>query len=151
MQNFKFKFSKKIYIVIAIGFIIATACLVINTIRLVALIQAGRLDPYNVISIIIALIMCLAFYVIMIALLLDSSYNFEATKLVAKFGLIKTSSEYKNMHSVVWNKETNKLSIVFNDKSYSVVIIEDGEYQAFAKALQQKNSKIVYLEQTENE
>ena len=90
--------------------------------------------------------MSIAFIVIITALLVDSSYNFEQNSLSIKFGFIKNVYSYKNIKQLVWFKENNKLTMYFDDESFLTVVIDEKDYLPFANSLTAKNPKIVYYE-----
>ena len=144
MNKFKYKFNLKIILVIVLGYALSLACLIMNIIRIINTVQAGETGPYAIISIAVALLMSLAFIVIITSLLIDSSYVFEDKLLAIKFGLIKSTIDYSKIKQIVWFKENNKLTLYLSDESFTNVVINDNEYEAFAKTLQEKSPSISF-------
>lgn len=142
MEKFKYKFATKIYILLALGFILTAVCLVMNVIRIGKIIATDTSNTYAIISVAIAILMCVAFSVIMISLLIDSSYVFEPKFLVLKFGIIKTNTDYTKIKQIVWFKQTNKLTIYHDDETFSTIVISDNEYELFANTLIAHNKNI---------
>ena len=146
MNRYRYKFSGKIFIVASIGLLLAAVCLILNAIRLIKLISSEEVGVYAVISVAVAMIMSVAFLVIITALFVDSRYIFEKNFLVTKFGLIKNTADYKTIKQIVWFKEVNKLTVFHEDGSFTNIVINDNEYQAFAEELRSHNANIVYYE-----
>ena len=146
MNRYRYKFSGKIIIVASIGLLLAAVCLILNVLRLVKLIIAEVTSVYAVISIAVAMIMSVAFLVLITALFADSRYIFEKNFLVTKFGLIKSAADYKKIKQIVWFKEINKLTVFHEDESFTNVVIDDGQFEAFAEELKAHNPSVVYYE-----
>ena len=146
MKRYRYKFSGKIIAVASVGLIIAAACFIMNIIRLVNLIKAEEAGVYAVISVAVAMIMSVAFTVIIAALFADSRYVFEDKFLIVKFGFIRNTYEYKKIKQIVWFKGVNKLTVFFFDESFSNIVIDDSQYTAFADELKAHNPAIVYYE-----
>ena len=151
MDKYKYKFSIKLYVLMGLGFLLAVACFIWNVIRIFRLIEDGITDAYTIISVSVAILMSIAFVVIISALLVDSSYVFEQNNLVIKFGFIKNVYSYKDIKQLVWFKSNNKLTIYFKDESFLTVVIEEKDYLPFANSLTQKNEKVVYYEDINTE
>ena len=144
MEKFKFKFTAIIYVLIVLGFAFTAVCLVMNIVRIGKVIASDTIDAYTIISIALAILMCAAFSVLIIALLVDSSYVFEQKFLVIKFGLIKSNVDYTTIKQIVWFKETNKLTVYYTDESFNNIIIADDEYELFANTLISHNPSISF-------
>lgn len=151
MDKYKYKFSIKLYVLMGIGFLLAVACFIWNVIRIFRLIEDGITDAYTIISVSVAILMSIAFVVIISALLVDSSYVFEQNNLVIKFGFIKNVYSYKDIKQLVWFKTNNKLTIYFKDESFLTIVIEEKDYLPFANSLTLKNEKVVYYEDINTE
>lgn len=144
MKKFSYKFSGMLYAVIAVGLAVAAFSLVWNIVKIVQNILANTVVAYYIISYSVAIIMSAVFLVLIIAMLLDSGYILDDS-LTVKFGLIKTTYEYKKIKQLVWFKENNKLTFFHDDESFTNVVIRDTEYEAFAEALKEKAPNIVYF------
>jgi len=151
MDKYKYKFSVKLFVLMGLGFLLAIACFIWNVIRIFGLVEDGISDAYTIISVSVAVLMSIAFVVIISALLVDSSYVFEQNNLVIKFGFIKNVYSYKDIKQLVWFKANNKLTIFFKDESFLTVVIEEKDYLPFANSLTKKNEKIVYYEDINTE
>ena len=146
MEKFKYKLNSKIYILFVIGAILSTICFVWNIIRLVNYIQANTIEPYAVISVSLAILMSIAFIVIMTSIVASSWYIFEKNIFITKLGILKTTTEYKKIKQIVWFKEENKLTIFHTDETFTNILINDNEYQSFVNVLIEHNKNIVYYE-----
>ena len=151
MNRYKYRFSGKIFAVTAVGLLLAAVCLILNIVRLVNLIAAESVGIYTIISVAVAIIMSVAFIVIIIAMLADSRYIFEKNFLVTKFGFIRNTTDYKTIKQIVWFKEVNKLTVFYDDERFANIVISDGEYQAFAEELRSHNPNIIYFEDITSE
>ncbi len=146
MDKFKYKFSIKIYIVAAIGTLLAVACFIFNVIRLVNFVKNDLTTAYNIISVSIAIIMSIGFLVIILAMFFDSAYIFGESVLTVKFGVIRSNTEYSKIKQLVYFKANNKLTIFYEDESFNNIVISENEYSAFAQRLLLEKPDLIYYE-----
>ena len=146
MEKFKYKFSVKLYIAMAAGTVLAVACLILNIIRLIKLAASDAPLVYDVISVAVAIVMSVGFIVIVAALFIDSSYVFGEKMLTVKFGIIRTSVEYKKIKQIVWFKANDKLTVFYDDESFGNIVISSEFYNGFVSTLLSHRPEIVYYE-----
>lgn len=85
-----------------------------------------------------------AAFVLLLSLILSSSYQITGTKFKTNFGIIKSTYDIEKIESVVLDRNTNKLSVYFNDKNFMVIVVKPEWYEDFIDELLKANNKIEY-------
>ncbi|MBQ3234911.1 MAG: hypothetical protein IJA97_02000 [Clostridia bacterium] len=149
MNKFKYNFSKLFYIVAGVGSLIAIACIILNALRYSSYVQKGiELNFYNYLSLGFAIVLSLAFIVIIICALISSKYTVYEDKVVLRWGIIKNTVKLSEVKEIKFATDNGKLYFIFEDESYFTIVINPSLYEKFVDEVKAKNSKITYVQGT---
>ena len=122
MKNYKYKFSKLVVALMFVGIIVAVACLILNVIRFLNLInEKYELTLYNYLTIIITGVLSIGFIVIVLCAYFNSYYKITDKTLILRFGIIKNEFDLNDVKEVRLLTAKSKLELLFNDESYYIV------------------------------
>lgn len=152
MKKFKYKFTRLTFWLLIGGIVLAAACIALNIVRFVNIINSNlALDFYNVSSLVIAVVLSIAFIVFATIALLNSYYIIKEKSVVFKFGFIPTKIDVSEVKEVKFEGAKNKLELVFLDDSYFVIMVDKKDYESFVDEFRSKFTKIPYIQVTEPE
>ena len=144
--NFRFKISPIVWglIIVVLGLLIAGVVL-----NIMNLIKFWGYDTLDTITYIVTGIMDLALIVATIMFTINSKYVI--TKEQIKYVVWGNTKKIPltNVAEIVHFKLTNKLVLRFTDGEYTVVLIDNKNYQRFVDVLRAFNSQIIYQEEIE--
>lgn len=145
MKIFKFKYSKLITVAIYAGMALAAAAFGVT---LYNVIKGDFLNSSNIVYPIISygimFLISLLMFVILISLLFSSYYSVNSTTLKTSFGIVKSRFKLENIESILLDRETNKLTVHFVDKSFIYVVVKPEWYEDFISEILKNNPKIEY-------
>lgn len=151
MKKYKFKFSKLIVALMGVGILVALACLVLNVIRFLNLINGKyQLTLYNYLTFAITSILSIGFIVIVTCAYFNSYYKITDKTLVLRFGIIKNVFELSEVKEVRLLLQKNKLELLFKDESYFVVSTNSNWFEAFVDEIKEKCTKIDFIQISED-
>ena len=78
------------------------------------------------------------------SLLFSSYYSIDGQTFKTSFGIIKSKYDVKKIDSIVLDRETNKLSVFFNEHTFIVIAVKEEWYEEFINELLKANNKIEY-------
>ena len=148
MKKYKYNYSKLVLAIIIAGIPLAVACIALNILRLTKNYQS--FTTYNYLALGIILLISVAYIVIAISLLIDSSYYVTDKHFVLKWGLLKNEIELKSITKIVLNTSTDKLAIYYNDEDFFNINSKNVDYGELVSAVKEKNKKIVFEMITDN-
>ncbi len=143
--NFRFKISPLVWVLITIVLGLLTAGVVLNVINL---INFWGYDTLDTVTYILTGIMDLALLLATVGFTVNSKYVI--TKHYIKYGIWGFSKKIplSNLNEIAYFKLSNKLVLRFSDGTYTVVLIDDKNYQRFVEVLRGFNGQILYQEET---
>ena len=149
-KKFKYNFTTLFYIISAVGAVIAILCIVFNVINFIKLLM-DNVSPsiYQYGSLILAVVLSIAYIVLVSSALLSSYYYVTDKELVLKWGLINNVLSLSDAKEIKFTTNTNKLELVFEDESWFNIAISDNLKEEFVKDLKSKHEKIVFIQETE--
>ncbi len=105
----------------------------------------GAVHPfYPILQYTLMGIVSVALFVILISLILSSYYAVDGKTLKTSFGIIKSKYDLEKVESIILDRETNKLSIHFDDGAFIVIVVKPEWYDDFVEAVLRANPKIDY-------
>ena len=148
-KKFKYNFTKLFYVIAAVGAVIAILCIVFNVINFVKLI-GNNIAPslYQYGSLILAVVLSIAYIVLVVAALFKSYYFITDKELVLKWGLIKNTLSLNDAKEIKLTTNTSKLELVFEDESWFNIAINNNLKEEFVQDLKSKHEKIVFVQET---
>lgn len=145
MKVFKFKYSKLITAAIYAGMVLAIAAFGITLYNVIKgdFLQSNNII-YPIISNGIMFIISVLMFVILLSLLVSSYYSVDSKILKTSFGIIKSKFNIENIENIVLDRETNKLTVYFADKTFILIVVKPEWYDDFISELLKNNPKIEY-------
>lgn len=149
-KKFKYNFTKWFYVIAGVGGIIAVLCIVFNVINFIKLFS-DNVQPsfYQYASLILAVVLSVAYMVLVISAIISSYYYITDKTLVLKWGLIKNVLPLNDAKEIRLITNTNKLELVFEDESWFNIEISNSLKESFVSELKSKHEKIVFVQETE--
>lgn len=144
MKVFKFKFSKLITAAIYAGMVLAVAAFGITLFTVIKDNVFGEGNIYPILSHGIMFIISLLLFIVLLSLLISSYYSIDGKILKTSFGIIKSKFKIENIESIVLDRQTNKLTVHFADKSFILVVVKPEWYEDFVSEILKSNPKIEY-------
>ena len=142
MNKYKYNYSKLVLTLIILGIPLALACIVMNVLRLIK--SYADFNAYNYASVFVVIAVSIAYLVIAIALLIDSSYYVTDKHFVLKWGVLKNEIELKSITRIVYNTATDKLAIYYNDDNFFMLNAKNVNYGELAEIINEKNNRVVF-------
>ena len=145
MKVFKFKYSKLITAAIYVGMALAIAAFGVTLYNVLKgdFLQSNNII-YPILSNGIMFIISVLMFIILVSLLVSSYYSVDSKMLKTSFGIIKSKFKIENIESIVLDRETNKLTVHFEDKSFILIVVKPEWYEDFISELLKNNPKIEY-------
>ena len=146
MKIFKYKFTKLIYALIGVILVLSVAGFAITLWQVIDFGIDTANPTFTIIRYILMFIVTIALIVILISLLISSYYAVDAKSKTIKtsFGFIKSSYDIKTIDTVMLDRTTNKLTVVFEDEHFIVIVVKEEWYEDFVQAILDVNPKIEY-------
>ena len=139
-KKFRFKFSPIVYVLI---FIVTAICIIGAGGSAYNLFSStSQLDLKKTVQI-ITLILDLFILMFALSIVFFGYYKITDKKLIARFGFIYSSYEYKNVKSIATYKKIDKL-VLYYSKSYMVIVIDKNDNDEFIKTLREVMPNIPY-------
>ncbi|MDE6585096.1 MAG: hypothetical protein K2K80_00240, partial [Clostridia bacterium] len=83
-------------------------------------------------------------FVILLSLRLSSYYAVDGKTFKTSFGIIKSKYDIEKIENIVLDRETNKLSVYFDENNFIVISVREDWYEDFIDSLLAVNRKIAY-------
>lgn len=145
MKTYKYKFTKVMTAFIWAGMALSLAAFVMNTYFVIAEgIGSAANAFYPILRYTLMYLVSVAAFVILLSVLLSSYYSVSGTTFKTSFGIIKSKYDIEKIQSVVLDRKTNKLSVYFDEKNYTVIVVKEEWYEDFIDELLKANPKIEY-------
>lgn len=145
MKIFKYKFTKLITAFIYVGLALSVLAFALNTYFLIVSdIGAAANIVYPILQYSLMYFVSVALFVILLSLLLSSYYSVDGKTFKTSFGIIKSKYDVEKIDSIVLDKNTNKLSVYFDENTFIVIVVKEEWYEDFINALMEANPKIEY-------
>lgn len=139
MKKFTFKYTKTIWALIAILLIISlvgTGTCVFN------LITLWDLGAKNIVTYSILIVVNLLLLSFCVCLIFFKSYTIDDERLSTRFGMLKFKVKLSDITEVTVFEKQKKLVVYFLEAKYTVIIIDEEDFDDFCDALKEKNPSI---------
>ncbi len=145
MKLFRYKFSRAIFILIAIMFALGVTAFIIT---LWLTIKYGldhtAIEAFTIAKYVLLFFVSVSLIIISILLVTRSCYIVGNGKLKMCFAAIPSTYSAKDIDTIINDRTTDRLSVVFaNDTSINVVI-KNELYNDFVQAVLKENPKVEY-------
>ena len=141
MKKFRFKYSATVWVLLAVVVILSTAGMVWNIFNLKEYLWAGafKVTVYALIVLITAFLSLFA-----LSVMAYGYYVIKKDCLYTQFGFVGSKVKISEITEITHFKKSNKLVAYFKDEKYSVIVIEEQNYDEFIKTLREINKEIKY-------
>ncbi len=145
MKKFKYRFSKLITGLIFAGLVLCVVGFGINLYLNITNGISYAADPaYPIIQYVLMYLVTIALFVILSSFLISSYYAIDGKMFMTCFGLIKSKYDIEKIEVITIDRNTNKLSLTFADKSFIIIVVKEEWYNDFVEAIIAENPKIEY-------
>lgn len=149
-KKFKYNFTTLFYVIAGVGGVIALLCIAFNVVNFAKHITDNvKPTVYQYGSLILAVVLSIAYIVLVSSALLKSYYYVTDKELVLKWGLIKNVLSLSDAKEIKLTTNTSKLELVFEDESWFNIAISDNLKEDFVKEIKSKHEKIVFIQETQ--
>ena len=139
-KYFRFRLTPTLIALCAAAVVV---CLIAAAVSVYNIIQSGISSFGDVLKYPFLILVSVALLVLVIALLIKSQYIVDDKNFTTQFGLIKSSCAIKDITSVVFDRDTNKLT-VYMGEAFSVLSVQPSWNEDFVRALRKVNPDIDY-------
>lgn len=145
MKIYKYKFTKVITAFIWAGMALAVAAFAMNTYFVLTDGTGSAANAFfPILRYVMMYFVSVAAFTILLSLVFSSYYSISGKTFKTSFGIIKSKYDIDKIESVVLDRNTDKLSVYFNDKNFIVIVVKQEWYEEFINELLKANDKIEY-------
>ncbi len=146
MKIFKYKFSKLIYTLIGIILALSAAGFAITLWQAIDFGTDTANPTFTIIRYALMFFVTVALAVILISLLVSSYYAVDGDGRTIKtsFGFIKSVYKIDDIDMISLDRATNKLTVVFKNEQFIVIVVKESWYEEFVQAILDVNPGIEY-------
>lgn len=145
MKVFKYKFSKLTKTFIYIGIVLCFVGFGLNIFLVITGDVKASANPiYPIIQYTLMFLIPVALLVILVSLILSSYYSIDGNTLKTSFGIIKSKYDISAIETILLDRNTNKLTVYFNNNSFIVIVVKEEWYNEFIDALCKANRSIEF-------
>jgi hypothetical protein len=149
MKKYKYTFPTTALVFLILGCIASIACFTLNVIRFSNLLsQNVEITLYNYISIILSVLLSLAFLVIAITAYFNSYYSVKDKKVVLKWGVVKNVIDLKEVKEIKLLTNNLKLELIFNDDTYFVIATRSEWFESFIDEIKTEMPNVLFTQET---
>lgn len=147
MNKYKYKFTNLMVVLLALGMVVALACIGFNSFRFFKMILNG-LEPsiYHYLTFIITITLSLLYIIIEVSMLISSYYLIGDKKVLLRFGIIKLSYDLSEFKEIKYYKNQNKVHLIFKDDNLFSINIDIENQEKFIEEITNKDSKIYFIQ-----
>ncbi len=140
MNTFRFKYTKTVWVLIALILLITAGGLAFNIYNIISFFDNDTFKTvvYFIITALNALLFAFA-----VSVVFFSKYVVKGDMLFCYFGVIKTKNKIADIVQITHFKKSEKLVVYFQDAKFSVVVIAKEYYEAFTKAIREINNNVI--------
>ncbi len=142
-MKFKYKFSRLTVIFIILGIALCVVGFGTNIYFLIVNDISSTTNPiYYIIRYVLMFFIPALCLVLLVGLLISSYYYVDEKTLTTSFGIIKSKYDISEIQTIVLDRTTNKLTLVFKNENFIVIVVKEEWYDEFTAALCRANTDI---------
>lgn len=152
MKIFKYQFNKTTLAAIYIGLVISAIAFGVTLYQVIRYgISSSVVVGYTIIQYVLMFALSIALCVILISFLSSSYYAIdgEKKKLITSFGIIKSKYDIGLIDKIELDRNTNKLSVTFEDSNFIVIVVKEQWYEDFVDEILKVKPAIEFSIKTE--
>lgn len=132
-------------ILIWLGLALCVAGFAVNlTLLLMDGVSTASQPIYPILQYSLMFLATVALFVILLSVLINSSYSVDEKYFKTRFGLIVSKYDVKTIDTITLDRKTDKLAVTFENGNYIVIVVKQVWYNDFVEALLAANPKIEY-------
>lgn len=145
MKKFKFRYSKLTVALIYIGLALSVAAFAMNTFYVITDGIKTALNPfYPILRYSLMYFISVLLCVVLVSLLISSYYAVDKKYLKTCFGIVRSKYDVTKIETILIDRNTDKLSVFFDNNSFITIAINEEWYDEFSDALLAANPKIEF-------
>lgn len=145
MKKFRYKFTKLMTALIIIAMVLSVVGFALNLYFCIKNgIKTAAQPLYPILQYSLMFFVTIVLFALLSSMLFSSYYIVDKKYFKTQFGFIISKYELEKIESVVDNKKTNKLTVIFENGEYIVIVVKPQWYNDFVEALLAANRKIEY-------
>ena len=145
MKSFRYKFTPLMKALMILGMVLCGLGFGLNLFYCIKNGASHAADPvYPILQYVLMFIVTVVLFVLLLSILLFSSYSVDDKYFRTKFGLIVSKYDVEKIKEVVLDRKTNKLTVHFESGEFIVVVVRQEWYEEFIDAVLKANPKIEY-------
>ena len=145
MKTYKYKFTRLIKIFIYVGLALPAVALGFNTYSICVYDFASSQNiVYPILQYSLMYFVAVLLFVVLLSLLISSYYCIDGKTFKTSFGIIKSKYDVDKIQSILLDRNTNKLSVYFDENTFIVIVVKEEWYEEFIGDLLHANRNIEY-------
>ena len=146
VHKFPFRFSPTMLLVLILLLSLCAAGFGLTLWQFLDFLKGDLGSAWEWMKYLLMFLVCGLLFILVVAMLIKSQYLITDGELVLQFGFIRTRYELKKIRSVRHFMGSGRLAVYFDDmkNQYSVIVIKESWFDAFVKALKEKNEDIEF-------
>ena len=132
MKTYKYKFTRLIKIFIYVGLALSAVALGFNTYSICVYDFASSQNiVYPILQYSLMYFVAVLLFVVLLSLLISSYYRIDGKTFKTSFGIIKSKYDVDKIQSILLDRNTNKLSVYFDENTFIVIVVKEEWYEEF--------------------
>ena len=148
MKKFRFKLNAVSLIMLIVGVLLSICCIVWNIFNITAYFRLNIDATLKLVSYFLVIAVALLAGGLCVSVLAFSRYTVTQKYLLLNLGVLRSKTPVCDITEIAYFKKQNKLVCYFGEDKFSVIVIDQKEFDDFINALREQNGKIVYENKT---
>ena len=145
MKIFRYKFTRLMYIFIAVAMVFGAAVFAITLWQVIDFgLEHSAIQAATIVRYVLQFFVSVSLFVIALLFFTSSYYAVDGKKLKTSLGFLKSSYNIEKIDTVLLDRTTGKLSVMFEDESCINVVIESEKYEQFVQSILDVKPSIEY-------
>ena len=140
-KTYRYSFSKLLIFLIALAIAVCLTSLILSVYRLSLFRGQGT---YMRASHYLFVLVSAALLITLISVAISSVYTLTSTRLITRFGIVRSYIELDKITQIKLFEKTEKLVLYFGENSYVVIVVNKAWYDDFTDTILKLNPKIMY-------
>lgn len=145
MKIFRYKFTKLMYAFIAVAMAFGIAVFAITLWQVIDFgLEHSAIQAATIVRYVLQFFVSVSLFVIALLFFTSSYYAIDGKKLKTSLGFLKSGYEIDKIDTVLLDRTTDKLSVIFEDDSCINVVIDSDRYDKFVQSILDVKPSIEY-------
>ncbi len=145
MKIFRYKFTKLMYAFITVAMAFGIAVFAITLWQVIDFgLEHSAIQAATIVRYVLQFFVSVSLFVIALLFFTSSYYAIDGKKLKTSLGFLKSGYEIDKIDTVLLDRTTDKLSVIFEDDSCINVVIDSDRYDKFVQSILDVKPSIEY-------